>query len=377
MNRLFIPFILLIALLTSSQQPISFQKKEVTEQMDAVCNWQIASFSYSTGGSPGLLHDYGIDAWTNAVLYIGMAEWAKATNNSTYSDWLYAIGTKNGWRVPANFIQYPRYTIYHADELCIGQFYLNRYQVTGDAQIYASIKSRVDSILHNPPLVGMQAKNKQKWSWCDALFMAPPVYAQLALIENEDKYLAFMHQEFMETYNHLYDKEHKLFFRDDSYFDKEEANGEKVFWGRGNGWVTAGIARILAYLPQVYVHRPFYEALFVEHLNRLIELRDENGFWHASLLDSGSYPSPETSATALIVYAMAYGVNSGLLDKDSYLPLIEKTWFALRSVIDESGKLGYVQPIGADPRKVTKDMSAVYGVGALLLLGSEVYKMNW
>jgi hypothetical protein len=33
-----------------------------------------------------------------------------------------------------------------------------------------------------------------------------------------------------------------------------------------------------------------------------------------------------------------------------------------------------VQPIGADPKKVTKNMTAPYGVGAFLLAGSEVYE---
>ncbi|MFR7466280.1 MAG: glycoside hydrolase family 88 protein [Phocaeicola vulgatus] len=50
---------------------------------------------------------------------------------------------------------------------------------------------------------------------------------------------------FLQTYHHLYDWTNHLFFRDDSYFGKQEANGTKVFWGRGNGWVLAGIANIL------------------------------------------------------------------------------------------------------------------------------------
>ena len=34
-----------------------------------------------------------------------------------------------------------------------------------------------------------------------------------------------------------------------------------------------------------------------------------------------------------------------------------------------------VQPIGADPRKVTREMTEVYGVGAFLLAGNQIYKM--
>ncbi|MGQ7944309.1 hypothetical protein [Flavobacterium sp. WC2509] len=40
-----------------------------------------------------------------------------------------------------------------------------------------------------------------------------------------------------------------------------------------------------------------------------------------------------------------------------------------------NGKLGLVQPVGADPQKVTEDMTAVYGVGAFLLAGTEMVKL--
>lgn len=104
-------------------------------------------------------------------------------------------------------------------------------------------------------------------------------------------------------------------------------------------------------------------------------MQSADGYWHASLLDPASYPSPETSATGFIVYALAYGVNQHLLDKDAFLPVLEKGWKALTDAVEKNGKLGYVQPIGADPRKVTRDMTEVYGVGAFLMAGCELYQM--
>ena len=50
--------------------------------------------------------------------------------------------------------------------------------------------------------------------------------------------------------NYLYDKEEHLFYRDHRYFAKREANGKKVFWGRGNGWVLGGLVEILQALPK-------------------------------------------------------------------------------------------------------------------------------
>ena len=108
----------------------------------------------------------------------------------------------------------------------------------------------------------------------------------------------------------------------------------------------------------------------------MAHLQSPDGYWHASLLDPASYPSPESSATGFIVYALSYGINAGLLDKQSFLPIVEKGWKALVDAVNVEGKLGYVQPIGADPRKVTRNMTEVYGVGAFLMAGCEIYKIE-
>jgi len=123
------------------------------------------------------------------------------------------------------------------------------------------------------------------------------------------------------------------------------------------------------------MHRQFYQDLFITLSNRIVRLQGKDGYWHASLLDPDSYPSPETSATGFIVYALAYGVNEGLLDKTVMIPAIEKGWKALVKAVEKDGKLGYVQPIGADPKKVTREMTEVYGAGAFLLAGNQIYKM--
>jgi len=338
-----------------------------------VISWQQDHFSYKDEGN---LHDYGIDSWTNAVLYLGMKEWANTVDDESLYTWLYSIGNSNNWQIPANFKDHPKYQLYHADELCIGQFYLGMYQKYQDSEMLISVKERADWIINNPPGDTMSYKNKKVWTWCDALFMAPPVYLQLYSITADPIYIEFMDKHFKATYDHLYDKSEGLFFRDDSYLDKKENNGEKVFWGRGNGWVVAGLVNILKLLPTTSEYRSFYENLYIELCSKLAGMQNRDGFWHASLLDAHSYPSPETSATALITYALVYGVNESILDKKTYLPIAMKSWDALNSVINTEGKLGWVQPIGADPKKVTEDMTAVYGVGAFLLAASEVYKLQ-
>lgn len=352
--------------------PPAMKKSSIRSALKKAADWQISNFKYTTTGN---LHDAGIDAWTNATLYIGMFEWAKIAEDSTYCRWLKNIGSTGNWQIAANLLKYPQYGLYHADELCIGQFYLNMFDRYQDEKMLYSAKERVDWIINHPPDTSMYMPHKQSWTWCDALFMAPPVYAHMAKIEGNGRYLSFMDSAFKRAYNFLYDKENKLFFRDSSYFDKTEGNGKKVFWGRGNGWVAVGLVNILKLLPENSAYRSFYENLFKEFIPQLAALQGSDGFWHASLLDPESYPAPETSATALITCALAYGLNQSLLDKEKYTPVVEKAWISLASAVDCNGKLGWVQPVGADPKKVTANMTATYGVGAFLLAGAEVYQL--
>uniref|UniRef100_UPI00321794CD glycoside hydrolase family 88/105 protein n=1 Tax=uncultured Draconibacterium sp. TaxID=1573823 RepID=UPI00321794CD len=371
---LFLLILLLITACTSSE--LAYPKKQsVKNVMKEVADWQIRNFEYAEEGSAGYLHDYGIDAWTNAVFYIGLEEYAKISETrEDYYNWLNDIGSKCSWKLPENFADIPAYSLYHADEYCVGQMFLALAEAKKCEDMRIPTQQRLDWIISS--FNDQQLKGKKWWSWCDALFMAPPVYARMASLTGDEKYLEFMDSEFKRTYNSLYNKDERLFFRDKSYFEKRELNGEKIFWGRGNGWVAAGIVNILKTLPTDSSYRSFYEDLLREHVSRLVELADTNGSWHASLLDPENYPAPEASASALITYALAYGINEGVIDKKVYTPLLLKSWNALVAMVGDDGKLGWVQPIGADPKSVTEDMTAVYGAGAFLMAGTEIYRLS-
>lgn len=335
-------------------------KEDVSKVMAAVADWQIANFVN--------VNHHNL-AWTNGALYSGMMQWAKMSDDKKYLDWLYRIGRRYRWQ--------PYFRMYHADDIVVSQMYLDMYRLKKDESIMNPTKAKIDWVIDNPSSATLLYSHKNphsmdRWSWCDALFMAPPVYAQLASITGDKKYMKYMHKEFMVTYNFLYNHEEHLFFRDHNYFDKREKNGAKVFWGRGNGWVMGGLVNILKELPSNSKYRSFYEQLFKEMAAKVITLQDEKGYWHASMLDADSYPNPETSASGFFCYALAYGINQGLLDKETYLPAVTKGWQALVGAVFSDGKLGWVQPIGEDPKNVTETMTEVYGVGAFLLAGSEV-----
>jgi len=215
------------------------------------------------------------------------------------------------------------------------------------------------------------------------VIIAPPTLAKLAKTLHDPHYLVFSDTLYRQTYKLLYNPEEKLFARDASYLvdangvGKKEANGKKVFWSRGNGWVMAGLVNLLKEMPAKYEGRSFYISLFKQMADRLLGLQQADGLWRTSLLDPESFPGGEGSGSGFNCYALAWGVNQGILDKGSYLPAVKKAWIGLNTLVNDEGRVGWVQPIGADPRKnFNADSWESYGAGAFLLAGSEIIKLK-
>lgn len=369
MKRISLFFIMMqLSMSTSLKAQKPFTKQVTYNIMRLVADWQIADFNSNQ-------HHEDVN-WANAALYIGMADWAELSSvvdqYDVYYQWLDSIGRRNDYQLGRK--------IYHADYMAVGQTYMALYEKYKNPEMLWHIQARLDWIIDHPSQYNMHLDESiphtcDRWSWCDALFMAPPLFAHMYTLTGNNKYIHFMNQEWTTTYHLLYDNTEHLFYRDTRYLDKREANGQKIFWGRGAGWVAAGTANLLRHLPAKDNNRKFYEKFFIENCTRLASLQCADGYWHASLLNPESYPSPETSATGLITYALAYGINSGLLERNKFLPIVIKGWQSMLKAVEPNGKLGYVQPIGADPRMVTRNMTEVYGVGAFLAAGCQIYKL--
>jgi len=325
--------------------------KDVRQAIKKVADWQLNRAQ----------EDFDQD-WTYAALYAGFMAVPDAAGGEKYRAAMVEMGKKFNWQ--------PGPRLAHADDLAIGQTYVGLYQRYHDAAMLAPIRARMDAVMELP-----DDKAKPLWWWCDALFMAPPVLAKLATITGDRKYLDFMDREWWITSNLLYDSKAHLYFRDATFLEKHEANGSGLFWSRGNGWVMAGMVRVLAEMPQDYSSRPKYVAQFQQMAAEIASIQGSDGLWRPGLLNPSAYPLPENSGSAFYVYALAYGVNNGLLDRAHYLPIIEKAWAGLVSHIFEDGRFGCIQPIGAAPGDYSATASYVFGTGAFLLAGSEVDRL--
>lgn len=341
-------------------------KKDAIKKVAAkVADWQLREYKIKPFDSSMAR------GWRNGVLYNGMFNWAELSGEDTYFNYLENIFNREYWQVGNR--------MYHADDIIVGQAYLDMYLKYKKEHMLTPTLARAEWVLSHQPKgnIDISKGKSDRWWWCDALYMAPAVYTRLYAITGNKDFLKFTDKEFKATYEHLYDKEEKLFYRDGNYLNAKEANGQKVFWGRGNGWVMGGLADILKTLPEKeQKYRSFYLQLFQEMSERIAQLQSEDGFWRASLLDTQTFTDPETSSTGLFVYALAYGINQGYLSKDKYLPIVTKGWKALVASVDTEGKLCWVQPVGQSPEKIEKKSNQTYGTGAFLLAACEMYKLS-
>jgi rhamnogalacturonyl hydrolase YesR len=308
--------------------------------------------------------------WIHSAFYMGVMALGRLEKDSRYIDAMMAQATELRWQLDDNF--------YHADHHAIAQLYLELYALKQDPEMIQAVQQRFNYIIDFPKddvLDFTRNGATDRWSWCDALFMDPPGWAMLSKATGNAKYLDSANRRWWVTSDYLYDKDEHLYYRDSRYLTQHETNGQKVFWSRGNGWVIAGLARMLENMPKDYADRGKYVSQFTAMAERLKSLQQTDGLWRTSLLDPADHPQPEASGTGLITYALAWGINNGLLDQATYAPVVFKAWDALTQCVQSSGKLIHVQPVGDHPNGFDADSSAPYGVGAFLLAGSEVYQL--
>jgi len=335
--------------------------KYIKQVMNKVAAWQVAHPKHQ---------QY---EWTNGAFYAGMfAAWETTKSTRIYDAMMAMACDSNQWK--------PGHRWYHADDHAISQTYMDLYRTEKNKK-QEMLQPTVDTLLKF--ISTPYSERIIKWWWCDALFMGPPTLVKFGITTGDKRFLEANDEYYRECYDLLYNQEEHLFARDLNYVikgdstDRYEANGQRIFWSRGNGWVLGGLVRLLKELPKDYPQRPFYERIYKEMCVRVTELQQEDGLWRASLLDPEAYPGGEVSGSGFFCYALAWGVNEGLLDAQKYRPIARKAWIALNQCVNEEGRIGWVQPIGAYPRSnFSADSWEVYGTGAFLLAGSEIIKLK-
>lgn len=347
----------------AAQSPPAFSaavtRGAVRRVMTAAADWQLAHPS-----------EHAPYDWTVAAFYTGVMAFTELAESPKYYDVMKAMGESNQWRPGLN----PGL----ADDYAVVSTYAKIFQREKDPRMLAPSLAVFDFLLtlpFNEPLAWGNGIEMREWAWCDALFMGPPALAAVTTATGDRRYLDLANRLWWKTTGFLYDTTEHLYFRDSRFFQQRERNGRKVFWSRGNGWVFAGTARMLEEMPGDHPDRARYVALFRAMAEKIASLQGADGYWRSSLLDPDSRPNPETSGTGFFIYGLAWGINHGVLDRARYEPAVIRGWSALVKAVRPDGMLGWVQRIGDQPGATSAETTEVYGVGALLLAGSEVYKL--
>jgi unsaturated rhamnogalacturonyl hydrolase len=332
------------------------QTREVEGVMRRVFAWQSGTL-----GSPE-------PDWIQAVFMIGVVSAYEATGDTTY------LGAAMRWASATDWQLGPRDL--HADDHAAGQVYLDLARLTGDT-------TRIGpTIAGLRTLITASESADRIWWWCDALFMAPPALTRAAVVTGDAAFADSLSGMWWDAADPLFDGEERLFHRDAAARDNRDGtaalsrDGNRAFWSRGNGWVLSGIARTLQFLPEDDAANTLLSRVYTMMAERVVELQGGDGLWRTSLLDPWENYPGETSGTALLCHALAWGVNEGLLDTDVYAPVVFRAWHGLAASVDRQGRLGWVQGVGRSPGLVSESGTAPYGSGALLLAGSEVLRLT-
>lgn len=371
MNRIhYLSFLLIIFFFSScAAKKVVSQKEEVISIIQQVNNyWQ--------KNNPV----HGRAFWDNAAYHTGNMEAYFVTKNPEYLKFSEGWAIHNEWKgAKSNDKSKWKYTYGETDE----------YVLFGDYQICFQVYADLYMIQQNPVKIAraievmeyqMSTSQNDYWWWADGLYMVMPVMTKLYKITRNEVYLQKLKEYLSYSDSIMYDEEARLYYRDAKYvYPKHKTlSGKKDFWARGDGWVFAGLAKVLNDLPPNHADRNRYVSRFKAMAESIAACQQPEGYWTRSMLDATHAPGPETSGTAFFTYGLLWGMNNRILDKSVYQPVVEKSWnYLTKTALQSDGKVGYVQPIGekAIPGQVVNaNSTANFGVGAFLLAASEMVR---
>lgn len=320
---------------------------------------------------------HGRSFWDNAAYHTGNMEAYALTGKEQYRRFSEQWAEHNEWKGAKSddkakwkysYGESDEYVLFGDYQVCF-QTYIDLYNLAPEERKIARAKEVME--------YEMRTSKNDYWWWSDGLYMVMPVMTKLYKLTHNPLYLQKLHEYLCYADRIMWDEEAGLYYRDAKYVypKHKSANGKKDFWARGDGWVLAGLAKVLKDLPKEDVHYNFYVQKYQRLAASVAACQQPEGYWTRSMLDALHAPGPETSGTAFFIYGILWGVNNGYLSKADYQSVIEKGWKYLSTVaLQPNGRVGYVQPIGekAIPGQIIDaNSTSNFGVGAFLLAACE------
>ena len=215
----------------------------------------------------------------------------------------------------------------HVDNTVFGTVPLEIYIETKEPKYLELGKSMAEAQWQDPTTDDL---TRQTRYWIDDMYMITAVEVQAYLATRDRKYLDRAAHE-MSVYLGKLQQPNGLFYH---------APDVPFFWGRGNGWVAAGMTELLRSMPEDHPERTHILNSYRKMLDTLLKFQNQDGTWN-QLID---HPEawPETSSTGMFTFAMITGVKNDWLDKKTYAPAARKAWLGLVHYIDANGDISNV-----------------------------------
>src|SRR5215471_740078 len=212
----------------------------------------------------------------------------------------------------------------HVDNTVFGTVPLELYIQTKEPKYLELGRPLADQQWLDPNPDGTTSQTR---FWIDDMYMITAVQVQAYRATGDSQYLDRAAHE-MSSYLDKLQQPNGLFYH---------APDVPFFWGRGNGWVAAGMTEMLRSLPNDHPRRARIVQGYRTMMKSLLKYQDPKGMWH-QLID---HPEawPETSSPAMFTFAMITGVKNGWLDRKTYANAARKGWLGLVSYLDANADL--------------------------------------
>jgi rhamnogalacturonyl hydrolase YesR len=301
--------------------------------------------------------------WQNSTFHVGNLAYVTAGGASNHVTLPWATRNHFALQSDPNRPFFP-------DFEAAGEVYLDLEAFHPDPSHLAAIRKRVAD-----ENASIAAGHIDYVNYVDALNMALPSFARLGVLDHSQTDLNSMQKLFNFAEKQvkgrgLFSETAGLWWRDGNYV------GTNTFWSRGNGWAIMAMAKLAKALPASDPRRAEFVRVLTKMAAKLRTIQRSDGFWNVDLGNPNNFAGPETSGTAFFTYAIAWGINNGILPASVYRPVVEKAWQGMvRKAVHSNGLLGFVQGPGskpADHQPVKSSDTAAYGVGGFLLAGSQL-----
>jgi len=209
--------------------------------------------------------------------------------------------------------------------------------------------------------------------WLDDLYVSVPCLAQMGTLTGDRRYFDDAAKQILQFHSRMFVPEKNLWMHG---WIQEMSPHPAFHWARANGWALMATAELLSVLPKDHPDRTRLLDIFKSHAAGLRQVQAPSGLWHQLLDRPDSYE--ETSSSGMFVFALARGINLGLLNRTTYAPVVLRGWNGLTTKVNSIGQVEDTcigTSLGWDDTYYLNrptDVNATLGYGPVFLAGAEL-----